>query len=133
MNQYNTQSSSGSTLSGNGLPQAAPEVSADLDRLREDFRTFIADCQTLLRNAGNLSGEGAALARQELSRRMADAQVKLGEFRQTANDLCPPEIATLFIARAENIARSLQLGMFFQPGAGANRAGTKITERERSP
>lgn len=86
MNQYNTQSSSGSTLSGNGLPQAAPEVNADIDRLREDFRTFIADCQTLLRNAGNLSGEGAALARQELSRRMADAQVKLGEFRQTAND-----------------------------------------------
>lgn len=53
-------------------------------------------------------------------------------FRQTANDLCPPEIATLFIARAENIARSLQLGMFFQPGAGASRPGTKITERERS-
>ena len=40
----------------------------------------------LLRNAGNLSGEGAALARQELSRRMADAQVRLGDFRQTAND-----------------------------------------------
>jgi hemoglobin len=53
-------------------------------------------------------------------------------FRQTATDLCPPEIATLFIARAENIARSLQLGMFFRPAAGATHAGTKVTEAERS-
>jgi|GEM_PF-4084376 len=53
-------------------------------------------------------------------------------FRQTANDLCPPEIAALFIARAENIARSLQLGMFFQPGASRHRAGIKVTETERS-
>jgi ElaB/YqjD/DUF883 family membrane-anchored ribosome-binding protein len=71
---------------GNGMPQIPPQVNADLDRLREDFRTFLSDCQTLLRNAGNLSGEGAAIARAELSRRMADAQVRLGEFRQTAND-----------------------------------------------
>ena len=70
---------------GNGLPQVPPQVAADVDRLREDFRTFLSDCQTLLRNAGNLSGEGAAIARAELSKRMADAQVRLGEFRQTAN------------------------------------------------
>lgn len=72
--------------SGNGLPQVPPQISADVDRLREDFRTFLTDCQTLLRNASNLSGEGAAIARAELSKRMADAQVRLGEFRQTAND-----------------------------------------------
>lgn len=36
-------------------------------------------------------------------------------FRQTAAEVCSAEIAPLFIARAENIARSLQLGMFFQP------------------
>jgi hemoglobin len=53
-------------------------------------------------------------------------------FRQTANDLCTPQIAALFIARAENIARSLQLGMFFQPGASALRAGINVTETERS-
>jgi ElaB/YqjD/DUF883 family membrane-anchored ribosome-binding protein len=73
--------------SGNGMEQQLPpQINTDVERLRDDFRTFIADCQTLLRNAGNLSGEGAALARQELSRRMADAQVRLGDFRQTAND-----------------------------------------------
>jgi len=53
-------------------------------------------------------------------------------FRQTANDLCTPQIAALFIARAENIARSLQFGMFFQPGAGAPRAGINVTQTERS-
>jgi hemoglobin len=43
----------------------------------------------------------------------------LALFRQTAQAECPSEIAELFIGRAENIARSLQLGMFFRPG-GSN-------------
>jgi hemoglobin len=37
-------------------------------------------------------------------------------FRGTARDLCAPDIAELFILRAENIARSLQLGLFYRPG-----------------
>jgi hemoglobin len=37
-------------------------------------------------------------------------------FRDTARALCAPEVADLFIARADNIARSLQLGMFYRPG-----------------
>lgn len=36
-------------------------------------------------------------------------------FRLTAEELLPHEIAVLFIDRAENIARSLQLGMFYRP------------------
>lgn len=40
-------------------------------------------------------------------------------FRQTACELCPQEIAELFIARAENIARSLRLGMFYHTGRTA--------------
>ena len=82
MNGNGTQS----MAPGNGLPEVSPEVNADVERLREDFRTFIADLQTLMRNAGSLSGEGATLARQEISRRLADAQERFGEFRQTAND-----------------------------------------------
>ena len=38
-------------------------------------------------------------------------------FGQTADQVCPPDIAPLFRARAENIARSLQLGMFYHPTA----------------
>jgi ElaB/YqjD/DUF883 family membrane-anchored ribosome-binding protein len=71
---------------GRGMPQVAPEMTADVDRLREDFRTFVSDCQTLLKNATNLSGEGAAIARAELSKRMSDAQVRLEDMRRTAND-----------------------------------------------
>lgn len=41
----------------------------------------------------------------------------LSLFRATATELFAPEIAQTFISRAENIARSLQLGMFFTPGA----------------
>jgi hemoglobin len=40
-------------------------------------------------------------------------------FRLTAEEVCPQEIAILFIGRAENIARSLQLGMFYRPKSDA--------------
>lgn len=36
-------------------------------------------------------------------------------FRVTALEECPPDIAVQFCARADNIARSLQLGMFYRP------------------
>ena len=36
-------------------------------------------------------------------------------FRQTATETCPPEAAVAFVLRAENIAKSLQLGMFYRP------------------
>jgi hemoglobin len=39
----------------------------------------------------------------------------LSLFRETTRELCPAEVAALFIDRAENIANSLQLGMFFKP------------------
>lgn len=38
-------------------------------------------------------------------------------FRQTARQRTPAPIADLFIDRAETIARSLEMGMFFRPGA----------------
>lgn len=39
----------------------------------------------------------------------------LALFRESAAAICPPDIAPLFVARAETIARSLQLGMFWRP------------------
>jgi hemoglobin len=39
----------------------------------------------------------------------------LALFGETAREVAPPEIAALFEGRAGNIARSLQLGMFFKP------------------
>ena len=34
-------------------------------------------------------------------------------FRQTASELCAPDVAALFITRAERIAESLKLALFF--------------------
>lgn len=39
----------------------------------------------------------------------------LALFQGAARDVCPSDIAELFVGRAENIAKSLQLGMFFRP------------------
>ena len=46
----------------------------------------------------------------------------LALFGQTAEELCPPEIAARFIDKAQHIARSLQLGMFFRPEAPSGSA-----------
>ena len=43
----------------------------------------------------------------------------LALFRETTSEICPPETAEAFVSRADNIARSLQLGMFFRPGKQA--------------
>lgn len=48
-------------------------------------------------------------------------------FRATVRNSCPSEIAELFVTRAENIARSLQLGMFYRPNTKAN--GTNAIDR----
>lgn len=36
-------------------------------------------------------------------------------FRETAAEVCPGEVAVFFIDRAERIAESFQLGMYFRP------------------
>jgi len=45
----------------------------------------------------------------------------LALFRETAGEVCDAPVAALFVARAENIARSLQMGMFWRPGQAAAR------------
>ncbi len=51
--------------------------------------------------------------------REEDFDIWLGIFRRTAADLCAPEVATAFVQRAERIAESLKLAMFFRlPAAG---------------
>ena len=52
----------------------------------------------------------------------------LGLFQETAQEVCPPDIAALFRTRAENIARSLQLGMFFRPEASRG-TGNELGEQ----
>lgn len=43
----------------------------------------------------------------------------LGLFRETAHEVCEPEVAAMFVTRAERIAESLKLALFFDPAATA--------------
>lgn len=76
-------------------------------------------CAVMLKN-GAYDGRPVP-AHVKLSQvREEDFDIWLGIFRQTATDLCDPDIATAFIVRAETIAESLKLAMFFRlPRAGA--------------
>lgn len=47
--------------------------------------------------------------------RPEDFDIWLTLFRDTANELLAPDIADIFISRAERIAESLKLGMFYLP------------------
>lgn len=52
--------------------------------------------------------------------REEDFETWLSHFRETASGLCPPEVAEIFVERAERIAQSLKLAMFFRlPAARA--------------
>jgi len=43
----------------------------------------------------------------------------LSLFRETANEICPPPAAAIFIDKAERVAESLKLGLFFKPEEAA--------------
>src|SRR5690242_2381441 len=69
-----------------GVQPVPAAISPEMDRLSRDFRQFISDCEALLKNAQTLSSEGAAVARAELGRKMADARVKLNELKLSAGE-----------------------------------------------
>lgn len=74
-------------IHGNGnISQMPKPLSPDMEQLTRDFRAFVADCETLLKNASTLSGSGAAVARAQLSERMASAKIKFDAMRMTASD-----------------------------------------------
>jgi len=69
-----------------GVQPVPAAISPEMDRLSRDFRQFLSDCEALLKNAQTLSSEGAAVARAELGRKMADARVKLNELKLSAGE-----------------------------------------------
>ena len=76
-------------------------------------------CSVILKD-GSYSGRPVPAHLNLKQVREEDFEIWLDTFRQTAGELCEPEIAGVFIERAERIARSLQLAIFFRlPAAGA--------------
>ena len=70
-------------------------------------------CAVILKN-GAYGGRPVPAHLKLKQVREEDFDVWLGHFRKTAEARCPPEVAEVFIDRAERIARSLKLAMFFR-------------------
>jgi ElaB/YqjD/DUF883 family membrane-anchored ribosome-binding protein len=103
-------------VSGNGnISQMTKSLSPDVEQLTRDFRTFVADCETLFRNATTLSGSGAAVARAQLSEGMAAAKIKFDAMRTSATDR-----ATRTRAATEDYVRREPIkSIAYAAGAGA--------------
>jgi hemoglobin len=70
-------------------------------------------CSVILKD-GSYSGRPVPAHTKLEQVREADFDVWLGHFRATAEELCPDGVAQAFIDRAERIAKSLILAMFFR-------------------
>ena len=100
-------------------PIFASEIRGDWEPHLEKMTDFW--CSVILKN-GAYSGRPVPAHLKLKQVREEDFDIWLGHFRRTAEALCPPEVAAVFIDRAERIARSLKLAMFFRldrPMSGA--------------
>jgi len=103
-------------IRGNGnFSQMPKPQSPDVEQLTRDFRAFIADCETLFKNATTLSGSGAALARAQLSEKAAAAKIKLDAMRMTASD----RAAQTRVATEEYVRREPMKAIAWAAVAGA--------------
>jgi hemoglobin len=97
-------------------PIFAREIAGDWEPHLEKMIDFW--CSVILKT-GAYQGRPVPAHMKLTDVREEDFAIWLGIFRETARDRCPTEIADVFIDRAERIARSLQLAMFFRlPAAG---------------
>lgn len=100
-------------------PIFASEIQGDWEPHLEKITDFW--CSVILKN-GAYSGRPVPAHLKLKQVREDDFDLWLGHFHKTVADRCPPEVAEVFVDRAERIARSLKLAMFFRlerpmPGA----------------
>lgn len=100
-----------------------PELGPIFDRAIADWDPHLekmcAFWSSVMRMSGRYHGNPMAAHLRLKQVRPEHFQRWLGLFRETARELCPPGMARAFESKAETIARSLELGMFFRPGAKA--------------
>ncbi len=72
-------------------------------------------CSVILKD-GSYSGRPVPAHLKLKQVREDDFDIWLEHFRATAEECCPPGVAAIFIDRAERIAKSLRLAMFFRLG-----------------
>ena len=92
-------------------PIFAAEIQGDWNPHLEKMTDFW--CSVILKN-GAYSGRPVPAHVRLKQVVESDFDIWLGLFRETAEARCPPGVAEIFIDRAERIARSLKLAMFFR-------------------
>lgn len=99
-------------------PIFASEIQGDWEPHLEKMTDFW--CSVILKNGG-YNGRPVPAHLKLKQVREGDFDIWLGHFRKTVADRCPPDVSEVFVDRAERIARSLKLAMFFRlerPTAG---------------
>ena len=101
-------------------PIFARRITGDWDPHLEKMTDFW--CSVILKN-GAYQGRPVPAHLKLKEVKEEDFDIWLGLFRETTNDLCDRETADVFVQRAERIAQSLKLAMFFRlPSAEERRA-----------
>lgn len=79
---------------------------------------------SVTRRTGRFKGQPMQTHARIKDIRLEDFAIWLALFRETAHELCPPAVATIFIEKAEMIAENFKLALFYRPDAipivGAN-------------
>lgn len=86
---------------------------------------------SVTRMSGRYKGKPVA-AHVNLADRVTpeDFDIWLALFREAAREVCPTEVAEIFVARAENIAESLKLAMFARRPAVVLAGGHPAHDRQ---
>lgn len=92
-------------------PIFAAEIAGSWEPHLEKMTDFW--CSVILKD-GSYSGRPVPAHTKLQQVREDDFDVWLAHFRATAEELCPDGVAQAFIDRAERIAKSLRLAMFFR-------------------
>lgn len=92
-------------------PIFASEIRGDWEPHLEKMTDFW--CSVILKN-GAYSGRPVPAHLKLKQVRDEDFDIWLGHFRKTVDARCPPDVSEVFIDRAERIAQSLKLAMFFR-------------------
>jgi hemoglobin len=80
---------------------------------------------SVMRTSGRYKGNPMAAHLRLETVRLEHFAHWLTLFQKTALEICPPDIAMLFCVRAQTIAQSLQLGMFYRPRANEVTSSTE--------
>jgi hemoglobin len=74
---------------------------------------------SVMRMSGRYKGNPMAVHARLTAVRPEHFDDWLALFQETAEEVCGPELAPLFLERARTIAASLKLGLFYRPAAKA--------------